>query len=125
MGFNSAFKGLSMCKRIQLKSETPTRWNLIGRSVTAPPPVSSPSSILPHLRHVVLSFPQSKIRRPFQKSQYFNFSYFYPQNFISLKLHKLREGLYLRHPRKQIFTAFYHLYHNQIMYFLQAACSRV
>jgi hypothetical protein len=33
----------------QLKSKPPTRWSLIGRSMTAPPPVLSPSIIVPPL----------------------------------------------------------------------------
>jgi hypothetical protein len=38
--------------------QTPAHWNLIGHSMTAPPPVLSPSSIL---RLIVLSIPQGKI----------------------------------------------------------------
>jgi len=32
---------------VQLKSKLPTRWNMIGRSMTDLPPVLSPSSVLP------------------------------------------------------------------------------
>jgi len=32
---------------VRIKIQTPTHWNLIGRSMTAPPPKLSPSSILP------------------------------------------------------------------------------
>ena len=37
---------------------TLTYWNLIGRSITAPPPVSSPSNILPSLLRISQTFPQ-------------------------------------------------------------------
>jgi hypothetical protein len=59
-----------MYKAVQLKSKNPTHWNLIGRSMTAPPPVLSPSSI--HLN--ALSFPEGKIRGAFKKC--FHFFYF-------------------------------------------------
>jgi hypothetical protein len=37
---------------IQLKSKLPAHWNLIGDSMTAPPPLLSPSNILqPHSSH--------------------------------------------------------------------------
>jgi hypothetical protein len=39
----------------------------MSRSMTAPPSMLSPSSILPRLRLTVVSFPQGKIRRAFQK----------------------------------------------------------
>jgi hypothetical protein len=34
-------------KYISVAIQTPTHWNLIGRNVTAQPPVLSPNSILP------------------------------------------------------------------------------
>jgi hypothetical protein len=46
-------------KAVQLKSKL-THWNLIGRSVTAPQPVLSPSSIPPHLRLIALPLPREK-----------------------------------------------------------------
>jgi hypothetical protein len=37
--------------RETVEKQTPTHWNLIDRSTTAPPPLLSPSSILPPLSH--------------------------------------------------------------------------
>jgi hypothetical protein len=54
---------------------TPTHWNLIGRKMTASPP--SPSSILPPLRLIALSFPQEKIRRPFKKLYFLSFFFLF------------------------------------------------
>jgi hypothetical protein len=57
-------------KAVQLKAQSPTQWNKIGRSMTAPPSVLSPNSIL-------LSFPPMKIRRNFQQYVTSFFSSFY------------------------------------------------
>ena len=59
---------------VQLKSKTPTHWNLIGRSMTAPPPVLSPSSIFPLL-----------------SSSYYC-SYFYCVKLCDLKFRKLENA---------------------------------
>jgi hypothetical protein len=53
----------------------PTHWNMIGRNMTSPPPVLSPSSILPPSSHCVFIIAR-KIWCAFQKgfiSVYFNF----------------------------------------------------
>jgi len=49
-------------------------WNPIGRSWKAPPPVLSPSSILPPPSLTTLSSPQGKFRRGFQTYFIFFFS---------------------------------------------------
>jgi hypothetical protein len=59
-------------------------WNLVERSMTAPPPVLSPSSILPPPSTAALSLSQGKDQRAFQKFYYFNFLYFL--KFLTLKL---------------------------------------
>ena len=47
--------------------QKPLLWNLIGRSITVPPPVLSPSSILsPPSSHCAF-IPGNKIRRALQK----------------------------------------------------------
>jgi hypothetical protein len=45
---------------------------LMGGSMTALPPVLSPSSILVHFCHIALLFPQGNIRSRFKKCYYFN-----------------------------------------------------
>jgi len=62
--------------------QTLTHWNLTGRSKTAPPPVSSPNSILPPLLyHCALILSRKKSGARFKKC--------YPSRFflISFKLH--------------------------------------
>jgi hypothetical protein len=59
-------------KAIQLRFKLPTHCNLIGRSVTTQPLCYRPAVFSRHLRLIVLSLPQRKIRRTFQK-RYFLF----------------------------------------------------
>jgi hypothetical protein len=57
--------------------QTPTHWNLTGRSITAPPPVLSPSRILRPSSFPCSFIPiQEKIRRATQK-YYFNSVYLF------------------------------------------------
>jgi hypothetical protein len=55
-----------------IENQTPSLRNLIGRSMTTPKPVSSPSSITPHLRVIVLPLTEGKFRLALQKL-YFSF----------------------------------------------------
>jgi hypothetical protein len=57
--------------------------NLIGRKVTAPTPVSSPSSVLPASSPHCPFIPQEKIRRGFLRCHYSSFFFYF---FKSLKL---------------------------------------
>ena len=67
----------SLCiQGISDETRTPVYSNLIGRSMTALPPVLSPSSTLPQLRLTALSLPQGKIRRSFEKCRYFDYLLF-------------------------------------------------
>jgi hypothetical protein len=61
---------------VQLKYKLPTHLNLIGHSMTAPPPVYHPAVFFRHLRLTAISFPHGKIRRAFQK-RYFRVFIFY------------------------------------------------
>jgi hypothetical protein len=54
-----------------VENQTPTHCNLIGPSLTDPPPVLSPAFLLRHLRLIAFSFPQGNIRHAFQKCYYF------------------------------------------------------
>jgi len=57
--------------------QTPAHWNLTGRSMTAPPPVLSPSSILPPpWSRCALIAARKKLEAPFKKCYYFNCFYF-------------------------------------------------
>jgi hypothetical protein len=55
---------------------TPTHWNLIGSSMSSPPPMLSPSSILSPPVIAVL-FPQGKIWNALQNCCYFHFLFFF------------------------------------------------
>ena len=69
-----------MCMYIQVGPDqirTPARWNLTGRSMTAPPPVLSPGSILPPLSSRCAVIPARKyLKAPFKKCYLFNCFYF-------------------------------------------------
>jgi hypothetical protein len=53
-------------KREATEIQTTTHWDLIGRSMTVPPLVSLPSSVLPtHSSHCAF-IPQGKVQREFQ-----------------------------------------------------------
>jgi len=54
-------------QRSPLEMQTPIRWNLIGRSMTAAPPCYRPTVFFCHRRLKALSFPQGNIQRAFQK----------------------------------------------------------
>ena len=47
-----------------VENHTPAHWNLIGRSMTSPPPCYRPAVFFRH-RHIARSLPQIKIRPPF------------------------------------------------------------
>jgi len=53
------------------ETKTSTHWSLIGRSMTTPSPVLSPSSILPHLLIIMVSLYQGNVGR-FKKYYYLN-----------------------------------------------------
>jgi hypothetical protein len=55
-----------------IDSQSPTRCNVIGHSMTASRPALSLNSTLPHFCLFALSFPRGKIRVAFQKCYYFN-----------------------------------------------------
>ena len=61
-------------KTVQLITKLPTHCNVIGRSMTAPPPVLSPSSILPQPSSCCAFTLVKKNRRAFQSSCYFALS---------------------------------------------------
>jgi hypothetical protein len=70
--------------------QIPTHWNLIGRSMTAPPPVLTPNSILPPLS---------------SHCAHFKNIIFYFKNVVSLELHnsgsvRTRKQQYTTKPRK-------------------------
>jgi len=54
-------------------TQTPAHWNLIGRSMTAPPSVLSPSSILPPLVVSLRSWYRKKNHLAFKRCYYFSF----------------------------------------------------
>lgn len=57
-----------ICKGNQIETVAKTHWNLIGSSMTAPPPLSSPSNILPPFwPHCAFFPPQVKIGHAFKK----------------------------------------------------------
>jgi hypothetical protein len=62
--------------RKPIEFPTPTHWNLIGSSMSFPPPFLSPSSILPTPVIAVL-FPQGKIWNMLQNSVIFFFIFFF------------------------------------------------
>jgi hypothetical protein len=57
--------------------QTPAHWNLIGRSMTAPPPVLSPNSILPPPSTHYAFLPEGKIPLAFHRFCYLNFLYLF------------------------------------------------
>jgi hypothetical protein len=74
-----------MHKGSPVEIQTPTQWNLIDRSVTAPPPVLSPSSIPPPRWSHCACIAEGKIRHAFQNDIISIFSPFF-LNCVSLKL---------------------------------------
>ena len=68
--------------------QTQTRWNLIGRTMIARPPVLSPSSILPPPSSHCPFIPVSKISRPVSEMLLFYFVYI-SENCVSVELRNL------------------------------------
>ena len=70
-----------------VKIQTPTQWNLIGRNMTAPPPVALPSSSSPTF--ILLSFHcrKEKFGTHFKKFHYLIFFTFF-KNCLNVKLRK-------------------------------------
>jgi hypothetical protein len=56
--------------------KTPTHWNLIGRNMTAPPPVESPSRILPPPSYCAFIAARENLARVSKKCHYLNFLLF-------------------------------------------------
>jgi hypothetical protein len=87
----------------QLKSKPQTHWKLTGRNVTAPPPVLSPSNILPVWKNLA----------HFQKCYHFKLRYYVTRNLsvckhIRVKRNKFwtqfHGGSYRRHLLKPVCT---------------------
>jgi len=72
MKFGSDYTHGHLCTNTQwrLAENQTTHRNLIGRRVTAPPPVQSPNSILPPTSSIALSFSQRQFRRAFDERPY-------------------------------------------------------
>jgi hypothetical protein len=58
-----------------VEMQTPTHWNLIGHSMTAPHLRYRPAVFFRHLCHIALPFPQGKTRRV-SKMIFYNISTF-------------------------------------------------
>jgi hypothetical protein len=68
IGIEYAFAKLYVhIEGIRFDIQTPAHWRMIGRNITAPPPVVSPNSNLPQPSSHLASFQQGKTCRSCQK----------------------------------------------------------